>query len=104
MKLEKKEKKNVFFISIIASIFASLCCLTPIVLVLLGLSSVTFAASLGDFLYGTYKWAFRGAGLLLAFGALYFYFRRRGICTVNDYKKNRNKVINIAALTVIAFI
>ena len=102
--LEEKDKKNIFLISSIGGVIASLCCLIPVVLVLFGLSSVAFASSLGDFLYGTYKWAFRGIGLLFTLLALYFYFRRRGICTIDDYKKHRNKIINIIAMTVIAFV
>ncbi len=100
----KKEKKQLFFISSIGGVIASLCCLTPVILVLFGLSSVAFAASLGDLLYGTYKWAFRGAGLVFALLALFFYFRRKGICTLDEYKKNRNKVINIITMTVITLV
>lgn len=99
--MQRNDKKQIFFISGIASVIASLCCVTPIVLVLLGLSSVTFAASLGNLLYGEYKWLFRLIGLVALLIAIYFYFRRKGICTFDQYKRNRNKVINVVSLTVI---
>lgn len=39
--------------------FASLCCLSSVVIVALGLGSVSFATSLADNLYGDYRWYFR---------------------------------------------
>lgn len=83
---------------------ASLCCLTPIVLVLFGLSSVAFASSLGLTLYGEWKWAFRGIGLMLLTVALILYFRSRGICTLDEAKRRRNEIINKVALALIAAI
>ena len=75
-------------------LIASLCCLSPLILVLLGISTATFAASLSDTLYGTYKWAFRGVGLLLLAIALWYHFRKKGICTLDVAKRRRNEIIN----------
>jgi hypothetical protein len=86
-------------------IFASLCCLSPVILVLLGLSTVSFASSLADTLYGEYKWYFRGVGLALLAIALVYYFRRtKGICTLDQVKKRRNEIINIVAISFIVAI
>ena len=84
------------------AVIASLCCLTPIVLVLFGISTVAFAASLGDTLYYGYKWAFRGAALafLLVALAIYFY-KKENICTLHDLARKRNKVINFTAIVLI---
>ena len=79
-------------------LFASLCCVAPLILVLFGLSTVAFAASLSDTFYGTYRWAFRGVGLLLLILSLTFYFRKKGICTINQVKRNRRKIINTTLL------
>lgn len=96
--------KDGFWGIIGASAFvASLCCLTPLVLVMLGLSSVAFAGSLADTLYGSYKWAFRGAGLALLVIALTAYFRRRGVCTLDQARRRRNEIINKALIALIAF-
>ena len=97
-----KKIKDIFKLASIPVLFASLCCLSPVILVLLGLSTVTFASSLADTLYGDYKWVFRVVGLLLLAGALFYYFRRKkGICTIDEVKKRRNEIINTVAMTVI---
>jgi hypothetical protein len=97
--------KEILKISSLPVVFASLCCLSPIILVLLGLSTLTFATSLGDILYGSYKWAFRGFGLILLVISLVLHFRRqKGICTVDEVKKRRNEIINTVMLTLITAI
>ncbi len=94
--------KELLQISGIPVLIASLCCLSPIILVLLGLSTVSFASSLADTLYGTYKWYFRGVGLLSLLIALVVYFRRvEGICTFDDALRKRNEIINKIALAII---
>lgn len=94
--------KELLKISSLPVFFASLCCLSPLILVMLGLSTVTFAASLSDILYGEYKWIFRLIGLILLTASITFYLRRqKGICTIDDLKRRRNEVINIIALSVI---
>jgi cadmium resistance protein CadD (predicted permease) len=71
--------------------------------VLLGISTVSFASSLADTLYGTYKWYFRGLGLLSLVVALVVYFRRvEGVCTFDDAIRKRNEIINKVALALIA--
>jgi hypothetical protein len=95
--------KDVFKVSSVPIVVASLCCLSPIILVVLGLGTVSFGASLADTLYGEYKWYFRAAGMVALLISLVLYLRRtKGICTIDDAKRRRNEIINIAALTVIA--
>ncbi|MCD5384505.1 MAG: hypothetical protein LRZ97_01145 [Candidatus Pacebacteria bacterium] len=75
---------------------ASLCCLSPVIVVMLGIGTVGFASSLADTLYGDYKWVFRTIGLLVLLISLIMYLRRsKGICTFNQAKKKRNEIINI---------
>ena len=83
-------------------VMASLCCLSPVILVLLGISTVTAAGSLADTLYGDYKWVFRGVGLLALALSLLLYFRRRGVCTLDQAKRRRNEILNTALLALIA--
>ncbi|QQR64797.1 hypothetical protein IPH92_04555 [Candidatus Kaiserbacteria bacterium] len=95
--------KEIISISSIPIVLASLCCLSPVVLVLLGVSTVSFASSLSDTLYGEYKWVFRGVGLLALLGSLAYYLRRKkGVCTIDDMKRRRNEIINYIALTLVA--
>jgi len=91
--------REIFKISAIPVVLASLCCLSPLVVVLLGLGTVGFASSLADTLYGDYKWYFRIAGLLALGIALVLYLRRtKGICTIDEAKKRRNEIINITVV------
>ena len=95
--------KDIFKISSIPVIIASLCCLSPIILVLLGIGTVSFASSLADTLYGEYKWIFRGIGLLALIVSVFFYLRRtKGICTADEAKRRRNEIINTVAISIIA--
>ncbi len=101
----KPALRDILKISSLPVVFASLCCLSPVILVLLGLSTVSFASSLSDTLYGDYKWYFRGVGLILLLIALVFYFRRtKGICTIEEAKKRRNEIINVVAVSLIVAI
>jgi peptide methionine sulfoxide reductase msrA/msrB len=94
--------KETLKISSIPVIIASLCCLSPVILVLLGIGTVSFASTLADTLYGDYKWVFRAVGLIALIVALVVYLRRaKGICTIDEAKKRRNEIINIAAVSII---
>ena len=82
---------------------ASLCCLTPLVLVVIGISSVSFATSLSNNLYGNYKWVFRALGLLGLIISLVIYIRKsKRICTLDEAKRRRNEIINIVSLVFIS--
>ncbi|QQR78935.1 MAG: hypothetical protein IPJ68_01535 [Candidatus Moraniibacteriota bacterium] len=94
--------KEVFRVASVPVIIASLCCLSPVMLVLLGLSTVGFAASLSDTFYGEYKWLFRLAGLLALGLAYLVHLRRQGICTLDQAKRERNRIVNGLLVTLIA--
>ncbi|MCR4311055.1 MAG: hypothetical protein NUV54_00580 [Candidatus Taylorbacteria bacterium] len=97
-----KNIKDILKVSSIPVVVASLCCLSPVILVVFGIGTLGFASSLADTLYGDYKWYFRLAGLLAMAIALFFYFRRaKGICTIDEAKRRRNEIINMVATTVI---
>ncbi len=99
----KEKLKALLAVTSVPVLIASLCCLSPLILVLLGIGTVSFASSLADTLYGDFKWAFRVAGLIALALALLFYFRRqKGICTIDEAKRRKNEIINMVALTVIA--
>ena len=97
-----KKIKEILKISGRPVVLASLCCLSPVILVLLGVSTVSFASSLSDTLYGEYKWVFRIVGLLALLVSLAYYLRReKGICTIDDVKRRRNEILNYVAITTI---
>lgn len=93
--------KEVSKIVSIPVVLASLCCLSPVIVVFLGLSTVGFAASLADTFYGEYKWHFRTVGILALVGVYLSHLRRQGICTLEAAKRERNRIINGLLLVLI---
>jgi hypothetical protein len=100
----KSTLKDIFKISSVPIIGASLCCLSPLLLFVFGLSSLSFAASLSDVFYGEWKWAFRGFGIVLLFLFLFFHFWRKGICSLDTAKREKNKIINTVLLSLFVFV
>lgn len=97
-----------------SAVIASMCCLPSVILVMFGLASVSTAAALSNTLYwgeDGYAW-FRP--MLNAFSAicviigLILYFRREGICSFDEAKRQKRRVINIsilvAIITILAYI
>jgi amino acid transporter len=101
-----KEQKN-FLKKVIpgAAFIGALCCFTPIVLVLFGISTVSFAASLADTLYFGYAWLFRSIALVFLLASLFWYFyKKEKICSINEFKRNRKRIVNILLLSIITFV
>ena len=76
-------------IGLFSGLVAISCCVSPVVLVLLGIATAAEAVSLGDTLYYTYGWLFRGAGLVVASVAVFLYLRQRRRCNLKgayDYR------------------
>lgn len=94
----RKARKRFFMHSVLALVTGCLCCITPLLLVLFGLASVSTAVSLDNVLTGQYVWAFRGVALLLLALALVVYFRRSGVCTLDEARRQRNRIINTVIL------
>ena len=105
--VEQKQPRKLWKIVASSSVIASLCCLPSVVLVMFGIATVSTGAALSDTLYwggDGYSW-FRP--LMLAIAAitvcvgLVFYFRSQGICTVDQAKRERRKIINTSILIII---
>lgn len=107
MENEEKNVRSLVKLISTSTIIASMCCLPSVVLVLFGLASVSSAAALSNTLYwgeGGYEW-FRPTMLAIAslsiIVGLFVYFRNRGICTFDDVKRQRKKVINTSLIVLI---
>src|SRR5690242_3076609 len=96
-----RDRIGAFILSALAALAGGLCCLTPVVLVLPGLASISAAASLSNVLYGDYHWQFRLFALAFLALALIIYFRRKGICTLRQARRERNRIINTSLLVLI---
>ena len=97
--------KKATYITSISAFIAGLCCFSPVVIVLLGLGTTSFAGSLADTLYGEYKWYFRsaGVGFLAAAYGWWYYTSSKG-CSLNEQKRLRSKLFNLFLLSIIGFI
>lgn len=105
--MNKVEKLRFFsyFGSVFSAVLASICCIGPLVFVLLGLSGAALFAK-----FEQYRWAF---GLIaLGFLAVGFFFTYResddctpeSSCTVNPGRRKLNKILLwVSAVLVIGF-
>ena len=87
-----------------STLIASMCCLPSVVMVMLGLATVSTGAALSDTLYwgeDGFGW-FRGSMLLFALVCviigLVVFFRNQGICSLDEVKRNRRKIVNTSIL------
>ncbi len=78
-------KSPIWLVGGVSGFIASLSCLIPVLVLVLGLATLSSAIALGDFLFYKYWWAFVGAGLISASVITYFYARKKkGVCTRSD--------------------
>lgn len=74
-------KKGILF-GVTSGLVAITCCVSPVVLALLGIATAAEAVSLGDTPYYTYGWFFRAAGIAAAAAAVIIFLRRRRECSL----------------------
>ena len=97
--------KKATYITSISAFIAGLCCFSPVVIVLLGLGTTSFAGSLADTLYGDYKWYFRSAGIVfLAASYGWWYYASSKGCSLDEQKRLRSKLLNLFLLSIFGFV
>ena len=86
---------------------ASMCCFPSVVLVLFGFASVSSAAALSNDLYwgengmAWFRPALMVISLALVALGLVFYFRREGICSMDEAARQRKRIVNTSLVVVI---
>lgn len=84
----------------VAAFIGGLCCFTPVVVVLLGIGSVSYAVALTDLLYYEYRWVFQFAGLAFLLGAVAVHlYMNEGVCSLDEAVRRRRKILNLVGLT-----
>ena len=89
---------------LLAGVTAIMCCVSPVVLVLLGIVTAVEAISLGDTLYYEYGWYFRGAGLLAAVSAALIYLRRRNSCSIGGARRHWIALATLPVTAIITYV
>ena len=100
----KKENKTAVKIGVVAGFLALLCCVSPVVLVLLGLSSVSAAIALGYNLYNNYKFYFLGLSFVFLMSALYIHLRKEKVCNLQGIRRHKNMIIVAVFVTILIYI
>ncbi|MBT4803298.1 MAG: hypothetical protein HON85_06570 [Euryarchaeota archaeon] len=80
----------------ISAIISSLCCLPSVIWVLFaGSTAIVAADSLSNELYySSFRYLLYSISFVLLMVGVILFFRNKGICTLNDAKKNKNRIIN----------
>jgi hypothetical protein len=87
----------------IAGLIGIGCCVYPVVLVLLGLSSAAVAVDLANVLFDEWGWAFKSAGVASALAALWIQRRRAHACPVDARPTLLRNALWISAIAVATY-
>ena len=89
---------------ILGSAFAaSLCCFPSVLLVGIGLMTVSAGNELSNNLYfGPARWILYGLTILILGFGLYRHFNNQGICTLEQAKRERKRIANTAILVLVS--
>jgi hypothetical protein len=79
------------------------CCVYPVALVLLGLSSAAAAVDLANVLFEEWGWAFKSAGAASALAALWIQRRRARACPVDARPSLLRNALWIVAIAVATY-
>jgi hypothetical protein len=85
-----------------SAFLASMCCFPSVLLVGLGLMTVSAGDALSNDLYfGSARWILYGLTIILLSIGLYRHFQNQGICTINQAKLARRRIVNTTMLALI---
>ena len=93
-----------------SALTASLCCLPSVIWVLFAGSSAIVAADQlsNDLYYSWVRFALYGVSFCMVASGLVLYFRNQGVCTLDDAKRERRRVVNtslaVFTATVLAYL
>jgi hypothetical protein len=91
-------------LGLLAGLVGISCCVSPVVMVVLGLASVSFAISLGNTLYYGYGWYFRGAALILAAVGVFGILRGRNACSLRGARAQWRLLLTVVVAMVAVYI
>ena len=94
--MDSEDKRPLASLVALSAVTASMCCLPSVIWVLFaGSSAVVAADQLSNNLYYSWvRYALYAVSLSMVAIGLVIYFRKRGVCSLDDVKKERRKVVN----------
>ena len=96
----KKIDKKPLLIGLIGGLIAALCCITPLVLLLIGLGSVSMILA-----FGKYGYVFFILGALFISVALWIYYQKTNkTCSVEDKKKQKYYILATLIIMVLVYV
>ncbi len=85
---QQSSQKFGITLGLLSGLAGMLCCVTPAVLVLFGLTTATAAVSLATRWYADYAWYLRGAAVLMAAAGITLHLKRRDACSLRGARAN----------------
>ena len=94
--MDSEDRRPLASLVALSAVTASMCCLPSVIWVLFaGSSAIVAADQLSNNLYYSWvRYALYAVSLSMVAIGLVIYFRKRGVCSLDDVKKERRKVVN----------
>ncbi len=94
--MEDDDPKSLAAIVGLSAVTASMCCLPSVIWVMFAGSSAIIAADQlsNDMYYSWVRYALYALSLAMISFGLVIYFRNRGVCTLDDVRRERNRILN----------
>ena len=90
-----RQVRHGLLLGVVSGLAAIGCCVSPVVLALLGVATAAQAVTLGDTLYYEYGWFFRAAGIGIAAVAVILYLRRNMSCNLRGANRYRRMLLTL---------
>ena len=96
VKMDREDRGPLTSLVALSAVTASMCCLPSVIWVLFaGSSAIVAADQLSNNLYYSWvRYALYAVSLSMVAIGLVIYFRKRGVCSLDDVKRERRRVVN----------
>jgi hypothetical protein len=94
--MDREDRGPLTSLVALSAVTASMCCLPSVIWVLFaGSSAIVAADQLSNNLYYSWvRYALYAVSLSMVAIGLVIYFRKRGVCSLDDVKRERRRVVN----------
>lgn len=100
---QQSSQKFGITLGLLSGLAGMLCCVTPAVLVLFGLTTATTAVSLATHWYAEYAWYLRSAAALLAMAGIVFHLKKHNVCSLRGARQNLSLIVTTFVVGALAY-